>query len=97
MTGSPFVAYHAGSVAGFPPAYGPTRNRSRIPVLSADARILTDWQGSQVGRVTFATVYRGGFGSRMVALRVRLYDGRMMAGRYGYDGGSAVVLREVRP
>jgi|SRR6185295_7320262 len=58
--------------------------------------IVTTWQGSELGYISDARVYRGNFGGRIVALRVRGNNGANYYGRASWDNGSIIRLRRVK-
>lgn len=57
---------------------------------------VTTWQGSTLGTIIHAIVYRHNFGGRMVSLTVRGTNGATYHGRASWDYGNVVRLRKVK-
>lgn len=63
---------------------------------TADHAVVKTWNGSILGRITSARVYRGNFGGRLVSMRVRGTNGAEYYGRASWDGGNLIRLRKAK-
>jgi len=59
--------------------------------------VVTTWQGTVLGRITSARVYRRhNFGGRMVSVTVKGTNGVTYYGRASWDNGNCINLRKAK-
>ncbi len=83
--------------ATFAPALHTYINQETVSAPgTAKHAIVSTWNGTVLGRIISAHVYRHNFGGRFVSLTVHGTNGATYTGRASWDNGQIIRLRKVK-